>query len=94
MGSKEKGSRKLFSEVELQLLSRNAEEILNFHERFVEELRLALAPLNIPMNADESDFANKEGLVDTSHTDEAIAIVAAKFATEVGSPTFLVCADR
>lgn len=72
-------SRYLFSDSELEALTRNAEEILQVHEHFVRELRILLEPLGFVMEMDENDL----GYDHLEHLDEAIRAVSTKFATEV-----------
>jgi hypothetical protein len=45
----------MFSDDELELVTRNIEEILRFHEVFVDELRTALIPLGFSMSYDGSE---------------------------------------
>ncbi|CAA7260054.1 unnamed protein product [Cyclocybe aegerita] len=71
-------SRYIFSDNELDLLTRNAEEILQLHEHFVRELRSILEPLGHAMEQEEDD---KKPL-DLSKVDPAIRAVSTKFATE------------
>ncbi|KAL0949369.1 hypothetical protein HGRIS_009438 [Hohenbuehelia grisea] len=80
--------RPVFSEKDIQVLTRNAEGLLELHERFVAELRLALEPyglaaaLSLARDA-ERHYADSE-LVDSLavHIDDAVTVVCAKFATE------------
>jgi hypothetical protein len=84
-------TRYLFTHQEVDALTRNAEEILHFHEQFVEELKLAIAPLGFPdMEPSSKDWESKispdkyrEGI---GNVDAGIAVVSTKFATEVCSP--------
>jgi len=71
-------SRYLFSDTELESLTRNAEEILQLHEHFVKELRHVLEPLDFAMEHD-----NEQGYVQFGNLDSAIRAVSTKFATEV-----------
>jgi len=48
-------TRPIFTEEEIQLLRRNSSEILNFHERFVDDLKEALAPLGSKFRFDTED---------------------------------------
>lgn len=48
-------SRPIFTEDDIQLLRRNSSEILNFHERFVDDLKEALAPLGSKFQFDTED---------------------------------------
>ncbi|KAF9569106.1 Dbl homology domain-containing protein [Agrocybe pediades] len=71
-------SRYLFSDAELELLTRNAEELLQLHEHFVRELRILLEPLDISMQLDDEDRVNDH----LPRLDAAIRAVSTKFATE------------
>lgn len=71
-------SRYLFSDTQLESLTRNAEEILQLHEHFVKELRHVLEPLEFAMEHD-----NEQGYTDLGNLDSAIRVVSTKFATEV-----------
>jgi hypothetical protein len=46
----------MFSDEDLELVTRNIEEILRFHEIFVDELRTALIPLGFSMSNDGSEI--------------------------------------
>ncbi|KAF8812238.1 Dbl homology domain-containing protein [Phlegmacium glaucopus] len=70
-------SRYLFTDSEIEALTRNAEEILQLHEHFVRELRAILEPLSFAMDQDEDD-----GYKDLDNLDAAIRVVSTKFATE------------
>jgi len=48
-------TRPIFTEQDIQLLRRNSSEILNFHERFVDDLKEALAPLGSKFQFDTED---------------------------------------
>lgn len=52
----------MFSDDEIELVTRNIEEILNFHEVFVDELRSTLIPLGFSIVSDRSQ------LTDTLHS--------------------------
>ncbi|KAG5648921.1 hypothetical protein DXG03_000270 [Asterophora parasitica] len=75
--------RYLFTNHEVEILTRNAEEILQLHEQFVRELRKEVAPLGFPMEAyvrsDDLAMAKSSAV---SNADAAIRIVSTKFATE------------
>lgn len=71
-------SRYLFSDTQLESLTRNAEEILQLHEHFVKELRYILEPLGFAMEHD-----NEQGYAHLGNLDSAIRAVSTKFATEV-----------
>ncbi|KAJ3829236.1 hypothetical protein F5880DRAFT_1524479 [Lentinula raphanica] len=89
-------ARRIFKNTEIDVLTRNADELLQFHEQFVEELRMALLPSGLRMelaseySADELPEANSESL------DAGIAIVSTKFATEASRFTSyeLFCAGH
>ncbi|KAF9464392.1 hypothetical protein BDZ94DRAFT_1321048 [Collybia nuda] len=73
--------RYLFTDQEIELLTRNAEDILQLHEQFVRELRDEMSTIGFPMEVHESplerhqaDFSRK--------TNAAIRAVSTKFATE------------
>ena len=72
-------SRYLFSDTELETLTRNAEEILQLHEHFVSELELLLGPLGFVMEMDENDLGHDH----LENLREAIRAVSTKFAIEV-----------
>jgi len=71
-------SRYLFSDTELEYLTRNAEEILKLHEYFVKELRNVLEPLKIFM-----EHGEEHGYKHLGNLDSVIRAVSTKFATEV-----------
>ena len=48
-------TRPIFTEEDIQLLRRNSSEILSFHERFVDDLKEALAPLGSKFRFDAED---------------------------------------
>jgi hypothetical protein len=48
----------MFSDDEIDLVTRNIEEILDFHEVFVDELRIALVPLGFSMVSDRSEVGD------------------------------------
>lgn len=83
-------SRYLFSDTEIELLTRNADEILQLHEHFVEELQIVMAPLGYLMEAPQSagdlELYQKDRI---EKIDEAIGIVSTKFATEVSCACFV-----
>lgn len=80
--AKESKTRYLFSDSELDSLTRNAEDILQLHEQFVRELRVLLEPLDFGMEMAEDHHAH----LHLKNLDAAIRVVSAKFATEVRSP--------
>ncbi|KAJ2931646.1 hypothetical protein H1R20_g5364, partial [Candolleomyces eurysporus] len=71
--------RFLFTDGELELVTRNAEDILQLHERFVRELQDVLKPLGYIMEEDIHEPPTPEQL---DNLDSAIRLVSAKFATE------------
>lgn len=79
--------RYIFSDAELEILTRNGEEILQLHEHFVRELRVILEPLGLTMDphSGDGDYTRLDNL------DVAIRIVSTKFATEVRSNPISVC---
>ncbi|KAJ7638991.1 hypothetical protein FB45DRAFT_827670 [Roridomyces roridus] len=73
-------ARHVFTDRQLDLLTRNAEQVLQLHENFVQELRVTMLPLgfSMEMSADaEAEQAERIGNVDA-----AVEEVSAKFATE------------
>ncbi|KAJ7684014.1 hypothetical protein B0H17DRAFT_1073262 [Mycena rosella] len=76
-------TRHLFTDREIDLLIRNAEEVLHLHENFVEELRTAMVPLGFPMEWPSSVpvdvFEEKERI---RNIDAAVGAVTTKYATE------------
>lgn len=72
-------SRYLFTDNELESLTRNAEEILQLHEHFVRELRVILEPLGFTMEMNENDLGHEH----LANLNAAIRAVSTKFATEV-----------
>jgi hypothetical protein len=87
---KEKNKRHLLTQAELQTVTRNAGEILQLHEHFVDDLRGAMAPLGFPMNLYESQDDQDAGWISTNVAipetkciDEAIRAISTKFAVEV-----------
>jgi len=48
-------TRPIFTEEDIQLLCRNSSEILTFHDRFVDDLKEALAPLGSKFRFDTED---------------------------------------
>jgi uncharacterized membrane protein YgdD (TMEM256/DUF423 family) len=79
---KERGhSRRIFTNAQVQLLSRNADEIVRFHERFVEQLETIVTQMGFPMPAHDSEpqSPRKEQLAKVNNV---IRAVSGKFATE------------
>ncbi|KAJ7180268.1 hypothetical protein C8R43DRAFT_972444 [Mycena crocata] len=75
-------ARHIYTDREIDLLTRNAEEVLHLHENFVEELRAAMFPLGFRMELSGmqgDDFDEKERI---RNIDAAVAEVSTKFATE------------
>ncbi|KAK0242610.1 hypothetical protein EDD85DRAFT_925870 [Armillaria nabsnona] len=75
--------RYLFTNSDIELLARNAEEVLQFHENFVEEIRAALTPLGFPVESTEklgTDLGIGNGGID--NLEACISFVSTKFATE------------
>ncbi|KAL0573971.1 hypothetical protein V5O48_007986 [Marasmius crinis-equi] len=71
----------LFTDMEVELLTRNAEDVLRFHERFVEELKISMNSLGIPMESVD-DLGTIEDRPGLDNVDAGIAVVSTKFATE------------
>jgi hypothetical protein len=79
-------SRFLLTDHEVELLTRNGEEILQFHEGFVKQLSTALEPLCLLNESDESEGPRQLHVADRlrlENVDEAIRVVCTKFSTEV-----------
>ena len=83
-------SRFVFTDHEIELLTRNGEVLLQLHEHFVGELRMMLEPLGLPMGDDKTflgldQSSSREilGRFQLGDLNEAIRIVSTKFATEV-----------
>lgn len=83
----------MFSDQEIELVTRNIEEILQFHEAFVDDLRAALTPLGFCMVPEDGwEMTNplhvrqkkKEIGQPEQNLEAAIAIVSKKFTTQVG----------
>ncbi|ESK94419.1 hypothetical protein Moror_8077 [Moniliophthora roreri MCA 2997] len=80
-------ARYLFTDTEVEMLTRNAEDVLQFHERFVEELKLSMSGLGIPMEPVDGTMSSDESRAEKSrpgiaNVDAGIAVVSTKFATE------------
>lgn len=73
--------RYLFTDTEIECLSRNAEEILQLHQHFVRELSEILEPLGFFLEQGVVE-RKQEGPGDVSNLNAAIRAVSAKFATE------------
>lgn len=80
-------TRYLFTDNELETISRNAEDIFSLHERFAKELSSAVDALGLGLN--QADAAPSSSALKA--IDEAITAVSAKFATEVWPFAFLYC---
>ncbi|KAJ6539508.1 hypothetical protein B0H19DRAFT_362823 [Mycena capillaripes] len=78
--AKPKPSARLFTDREIDLLTRNAEQVLQLHENFVEELRAAVLPLGFPMNSSGTGDLDEKEL--NRNIDAAVGRVSTKFATE------------
>jgi hypothetical protein len=74
----------MFSNEEVELVTRNIEEILHFHEDFVDELRTALMPLGFFMssNGSEGNDALHIGSPEL-HLEAAIEVVSKMFTRQV-----------
>jgi len=78
---KDKGTPRLFlSNVEVEILTRNVEDILLLHELFVSGLREAVAPFGFRMTLEEGGGDDPPPV---DRIDAAIRAVATKFTTEV-----------
>jgi hypothetical protein len=80
----------MFSDDEIELVTRNIEEILNFHEVFVDELRSALIPLGFSIVSDRSQLADalysmqkKDAVPAESPLEAAIVVVSKMFTRQV-----------
>jgi len=82
---KDKGlSRYLFTDAEIVLLTRNAEEVLQLHEHFVQELEAVVTPLGFSMLFHEAaSYMVMQKEAEIESVDAAIGAVSTKFATEV-----------
>lgn len=80
--------RYVFSDEQLEIVTRNIEDVLYFHEQFVSELREDLSPLGFFM-ADNGEVrkANAQDSTMDDSTDDsfeaAITAVAKKFSSQV-----------
>ncbi|KZT29297.1 hypothetical protein NEOLEDRAFT_1175006 [Neolentinus lepideus HHB14362 ss-1] len=84
---------RLVSDADVELVARNARELLNFHERFVYELRLSMAPFGMADALDDSaDDADIQKRMDVAHTvvDDAVTSVATKFAHMAQTSVFSI----
>ncbi|KAF7352649.1 DH domain-containing protein [Mycena venus] len=73
-------ARPIFTNSEVDLLTRNAEQVLRLHENFVEELRTAVLPLGFPMELSGIGHLDEKELI--RNVDAAVGEVSTKFATE------------
>lgn len=89
---KTSSSRFILTDHEIELLTRNGEEILQLHENFVTELRVLLEPLGFSMEHNDNlvalyspQFGRDPGVlhIQLKNLNEAIRVVSTKFATEV-----------
>ncbi|KAJ3545389.1 hypothetical protein NMY22_g2471 [Coprinellus aureogranulatus] len=71
--------RYLFTDNELELVSRNAEDILQLHDRFLMELQETLEPFGF---SPQEDVDEPPSATQLQHLEPAIRIVSSKFATE------------
>ncbi|KAF9055501.1 Dbl homology domain-containing protein [Hymenopellis radicata] len=80
---KDKSSiRYLFTNAEIDQLTRNAEEVLQFHEHVVEEMSCVLTPLGFPMDFVGSSEPSAPSKAALANIEIALSFVATKFATE------------
>jgi hypothetical protein len=89
-GSERSSPRYLFSDTEIETLTRNAEEILQLHEHFVEELQAAVSPFGFTMTVSTSGISGdmhnqqKQGIDSAGeNVGAAIGAVATVFVTKV-----------
>lgn len=83
----------MFSDEQLELVTRNIEEILYFHEQFVGELRVDLSPLGFSMTGDGEvvgKMSAQDAAIDDATNDcleAAIIAVSRKFTSQVRRST-------
>jgi hypothetical protein len=81
--------RHVFSPADLDLITRNMEEILKFHEQLVCELRALVSPLGFPMILDGASggvaIMQKECARNLETLHSALDAVATKFIERVGA---------
>ncbi len=77
------GTRYLFTNTEIDQLTRNAEEVLQFHEHMVEEMRCVLTPLGFTMDFVGSSEPSAPSESVLANLEIGLSFVATKFATEV-----------
>lgn len=86
----------MFSDNEIELVTRNIEEILSFHEAFIDELRTALIPLGFSMfDGPEAGGVlhtrQKEGIGPPEYQlEEAITVVSKTFTRRVGCTSMAI----
>jgi hypothetical protein len=87
----------MFSDVEVELVTRNIEEVLRFHETFVDELRAALMPVGFSALSNGSEADDMLQLTKLKedigpHLEEAIVLVSKMFTRQASrtNSTFLV----
>lgn len=77
-------TRYLLTNADIDLITRNAEDVLQLHDHLVEEVRAAMVPLGFSMNLEASSadpvLPSPNAM---SNLDAALAYIATKFATEV-----------
>ncbi|TFK55526.1 hypothetical protein OE88DRAFT_1731208 [Heliocybe sulcata] len=84
---------RVVSDADVELVARNARALLDFHERFVHELRTAMALFGMAEALDESaDEVELHKAVEVAHTviDEAIASVTTKFSYMADTSLFSI----
>ncbi|KAJ7498755.1 hypothetical protein FB451DRAFT_1014407, partial [Mycena latifolia] len=75
-------ARHLFTDREVGLITRNAEEVLHLHENFVDELRAAMLPLGFPLELPGAPAEMLEEQERIHNIDAAVGAVTTKYATE------------
>ncbi|KAJ7283949.1 hypothetical protein C8J57DRAFT_1053877, partial [Mycena rebaudengoi] len=80
--AKPKATTQLFTDSEVDVLTRNAEEVLHLHEHFVEELRAAMMPLGFLVELSDTSSDEAEEKERIRNIDAAVGEVSTKFATE------------
>lgn len=77
--------RQIISAADIDLITRNAEDILKFQEQLVHELRELVTPLGFPMILDGADTGMQNQRMNSLETlDSALDAVSMKFIERVG----------
>jgi hypothetical protein len=75
--------RRLFSEEDVTLLSRNAQELLDFHDQFVKEIKEAIASFGSPYSFNFYDTDDYSTPPTDGSLDRVIEVIMLKFINEV-----------